>query len=648
VWPFRRKEQAPAPSGPQPRPAPMIRRDWASLPAIQRLIGNHPLTAPSDRFSDDLATHHDPSVSRDQMGHQVSAEAPPGLVLALATPTTRSDGPAMIPRPRAQRRVESAAAALGEWDGDGAALDEARPSPIPAGVQRAPSRQLPIVDALPPAPALTALAPDTEPAPVLSTPRRGFMSAGEPAVRRLDDSATTTTPPARLTLGQARRMGLGAPISKVPERAVQRSAVEATVPPGTPSPSPSPSPLPSFGSDTMSPSKAAPVESSTPPLSASRTLDVRRAELSLAPTPAAAAFGSEPLPTHSDAPPRRSSAVSPAVSNAEKPSSARPSTPPLAVQASTDTARSSPDLTAQPAPTMRETPLGLSVAPVSGSREAPLDFGIGGARRMPIRSQALAGAPTEAATAAAAPTVALAADGAAAPAVLPTALAFAPLVGARPISTVQRSAEIAATAGEHRSAAAVIDHTPDRDLEFAVDDEPAPEEPGSVAKDPGESPSMPFIQRLAGEPAGDRPAAALTFPPRPRNVPTGWTGQRPTDGEASGGSNFPLAPTPVVIQRIASDESWGPPGWATATAGPALQREPAHAPTPGETPGAVSARPFVAASPNGSALPAAADRPSAEADMDALAGRLYDRIRSRLKAELLVDRERAGFLTDLR
>lgn len=34
--------------------------------------------------------------------------------------------------------------------------------------------------------------------------------------------------------------------------------------------------------------------------------------------------------------------------------------------------------------------------------------------------------------------------------------------------------------------------------------------------------------------------------------------------------------------------------------------------------------------------------------MDELARKLYDRLRTRLKSELLVDRERAGFLTDLR
>ena len=39
---------------------------------------------------------------------------------------------------------------------------------------------------------------------------------------------------------------------------------------------------------------------------------------------------------------------------------------------------------------------------------------------------------------------------------------------------------------------------------------------------------------------------------------------------------------------------------------------------------------------------------AAETDMDELAGKLYDKIRTRLKSELLVDRERAGFLTDLR
>src|ERR1700680_5082574 len=99
MWPFKQKVEAPAAEGPKPVPAPVIRRDWVGLPPIQRIVAAHPLTAPSDRFRDDLVTHQDPSVSSATMGHQVSAEAPPGLVLALARPTTRRDCPAIIPRP---------------------------------------------------------------------------------------------------------------------------------------------------------------------------------------------------------------------------------------------------------------------------------------------------------------------------------------------------------------------------------------------------------------------------------------------------------------------------------------------------------------------------------------------------------------------
>jgi hypothetical protein len=48
------------------------------------------------------------------------------------------------------------------------------------------------------------------------------------------------------------------------------------------------------------------------------------------------------------------------------------------------------------------------------------------------------------------------------------------------------------------------------------------------------------------------------------------------------------------------------------------------------------------------AASSAARHNGSETEMDELARKLYDRIRTRLKSELLVDRERAGFLTDLR
>lgn len=56
--------------------------------------------------------------------------------------------------------------------------------------------------------------------------------------------------------------------------------------------------------------------------------------------------------------------------------------------------------------------------------------------------------------------------------------------------------------------------------------------------------------------------------------------------------------------------------------------------------------------PTESAAPAGAPSPHAEGaagegDLDDLSRRLYDRIRDRLKAELYLDRERAGLLSDL-
>src|SRR3989442_16023429 len=166
MWPFGRKVEAPAAEGPRPVPAPVIRRDWVGLPPIQRFVGAHPLTAPSDRFRDDLTTHQDPSVSSDTMGHQVSAEAPPGLVLALARPTTRSGGPAMIPRPRVQRSVASAVRESGERDGDEAAPDPARPTPFPTSAPADAARELPVVAAEPAMQRLTSLDPGADPLPI--------------------------------------------------------------------------------------------------------------------------------------------------------------------------------------------------------------------------------------------------------------------------------------------------------------------------------------------------------------------------------------------------------------------------------------------------------------------------------------------------
>jgi hypothetical protein len=128
----------------------------------------------------------------------------------------------------------------------------------------------------------------------------------------------------------------------------------------------------------------------------------------------------------------------------------------------------------------------------------------------------------------------------------------------------------------------------------------------------------------------------------------GWrpTLQRQAIGRAtagSGRSDLTLAPVSATaaVQRIAAvnrvPEPW--PGEGEATMAPAeVQRE-------------ASAGAAVADAPSQGAIQTtamAATSSDTDKDMDELAGKLYDRIRGKLRTELLVDRERAGLLTDWR
>ena len=618
MWPFNRKPQTPAPSGPQPVPAPVIRRDWAGLPPIQRSIGEHPLTAPSDRFSDDLVTHQDPSVSSDRMGHQLSAEAPPGLVLALVTPTTRSDGPAMIPRPRVQRRVDGAVAESGEWDGDGAAQLEARSSPIPASVQRTAIVERPVVTPVVDQPFLTALAPDVDPVPVMSQPRRAAapLTFEAPAASRSDASDLPVSQPApRLTLGQARRLGLGAPINKVPDRSVQRSAIE-------PMSSPAVEPASSPAVD------VAPIRTSTVAPSPALTLAATRPPSRGVGEPAS-------VPTDEAAPRPSIQSESGGVSSLAGVFPHSETAPVPAVQRVPDVATQSQ--------------LGPGSVAAQQLPESRSEFGVQLLSSLPLRPRHATDAPpatqATATMLATAPTPSAAQTAtSAAPAILP----IAPLAGVRPIATLQRSADRAAFPGERRGAQATAESmADDADLDLAVSERPTHVDGVSFARDQPQPASMIPIQRLVAETVRGKPAATLAFAPRPSGTPAGRAEESAT-AESAAGMDFPLAPAPLIIQRIAADESGDGSAWANIAAGPTLQREPAEVAAAAEAPGALRAGPTEAASPNGSGFHPAASSHAPEADLDALASRLYDRIRSRLKTELLVDRERAGFLTDLR
>jgi hypothetical protein len=100
-------------------------------------------------------------------------------------------------------------------------------------------------------------------------------------------------------------------------------------------------------------------------------------------------------------------------------------------------------------------------------------------------------------------------------------------------------------------------------------------------------------------------------------------------------------PVPTVSRAAVIDAGAGADGGAGTDLALASVDSPANAPAVAP----LTMPPETAAEP---AAPAADRRPTAPpADLDELARKLYDRIRTRLKAELRLDRERAGLLTDL-
>jgi hypothetical protein len=628
VWPFQRKAEAPADSGSRPAPAPVIRRDWTGLAPIQRLIGQHPLTAPSDRFSDDLATHHDPSVSTQPMGHQVSAEAPAGIVLALARPSTRNDGPAMISRPRVQRRVQGAIAESGEWDGDEAASPATRPAPLPAVPPVSAARELPVVAHAPVAQRLTTLSPEVEPVPVESPSRRSRIE--QPldlsATNRADLSDAPLAAPPRLTLGQARRLGLGAPITRVTGRAVQRAITHASEMPLAPSSVPQPS----IATEDAEPARRDRTAGSPEEATTTAPVDLPLAPRESARIPQPDATSLEAGELSADPPVQRAMDISAASSTERATEKFSDAATPGRTEIQLNPVSTLPLVQRsliQRAPTLS--------SPASDHREtraSPADLGREPQSFPQIWRGELEAPPASLQGEVSAPTLPSPATGRG-----ELHGELAPLVSARPLrpTTLQRSTESAAI--KSYAAEPLADETSTDGDEIAV-----PSSRGASPSAPTRSLGLPELTAVAAQPR---------YGPIPQNH---QAASRHVQLQAPSGRSFvraaalPLAP----VQRAAAAESpQQEPGaeWASDV----VQREFFNSPSSGVSP-LSSPRPSPADAASAASTVASANgsmfggHKPVETDMDELAGKLYDRIRTRLKSELLVDRERAGLLTDLR
>ena len=173
---------------------------------------------------------------------------------------------------------------------------------------------------------------------------------------------------------------------------------------------------------------------------------------------------------------------------------------------------------------------------------------------------------------------------------------------------------------------------------------------------PGGHPHPTGVRLPGGPPAPPTgPVAQATGPVAQRAAPLAPTGAAldpaalalasgVASPDGAGGLRFapPAAAGPTVqLAGVATDLS---ERFSAAATGAAEQLAGRSEQLAGAVAGPVNPPAAAAAGPAGAAAQAGA----APADLDDLARRLYDRLRSRLMAELRLDRERAGLVTDLR
>jgi hypothetical protein len=280
-WPFQRARRDAgrdlAGQGDAAPPARPATAAWRELPPLEAVVGAPPLLAPVRPFASALAAQNPPPPILASLGHDRGLEGPKGLVAGIARPaTTFSGGPTPAPVQRAPLRHGAAPDLVGA-----AVRAPSEPEPAfgttiaePTGASAGPAlRRAAVVAAeMRPAGRMLNSAPEMPaarpPAGVLgpATAARVPSPVHELAVQRAPEPpapapvpAVGPLPPAispaaprdhlpidavppspdapRLTIGQARRLGLGAPIGGGP--------VGAPLPPAAAAPSPAPAASPS-------------------------------------------------------------------------------------------------------------------------------------------------------------------------------------------------------------------------------------------------------------------------------------------------------------------------------------------------------------------------------------------------------------------
>lgn len=277
-WPFQRARSTPrtaVPDGASPSSGASAagNGEWRSLPPLAETIGPPPVVAPARPFAAALRAGNPPQPILAPLSHGRGLEAPRGLVVGLAKPTVSSSGgSAQMPVQRAPRRPRV----------DGGVGDvplEVIEAPTPAAPPAEPIRHLPVASpesrglprtltrsaepsAAPRPPSgvigsaiggplpLGQVSGPTQRAPLESQAAAPLVPVGSSPGREPDArpaprgpqpaaaSAAASASPARMTIGQARRLGLGAPISSGPTTGLPFGARPAPAPAASSAPEP--------------------------------------------------------------------------------------------------------------------------------------------------------------------------------------------------------------------------------------------------------------------------------------------------------------------------------------------------------------------------------------------------------------------------
>lgn len=678
-------------------------RAWASLPPIQRTAGAMPMVAAPGAFVDGLSgTQGLPPVVQ-QLGHEVSPMATPGLVVARVRAVEQSAGavPAPVQR-RARRSVQRQA------DSSDSAVSFAADEPEPM--------EMPLAAAAPPPTVSRSVAPSTTSSSMPSVARSTAVEGASTST--VDDEMAAVSVPAPDIAPVRSLPTVSRSAIRIPDRPLT-SAASAVRPvaqrshAGHSHPSPAP--------DGASTSAPLPAPSGGMRRAPSSTV-IARSAMPTASRQATAAPGAPTAPAPSATP----SAAAPGPTSAGPTSASSPSLPTLAPAPSR---RGVGEPTSLPAAAR---PIGAASSPVvsrstmagpmplatSAIRTTVQRMGDGGEDgeedegAAPVqRSTSSSGgsAPPSLPTLPVLPVSRIARDGAGA---FPTT--STPSTGSAPglaggtsagsgigtgITTGTRSGTTGTPAGAgagmpiQRSTSPAIRpiaaHNPLRPsipIQRETDDEPGDGDEGDGAfpspwwapplERPAGSPAVPgaglgagpAIQRSAiGAPAHIAASPSPVTAMRSSAAGTAWASpgvQRSTRSAAgSPGPQMPLA-LPAAAAATPGAASGGVPDWSapgttvvfpqrSITSEPVVQTSRSSSPTyPSPTPssptvqregGTSSSTTTSTATSSGASAPKA---PPSERDLDELARALFGRIRTRLRADLLQDREAAGFTFD--